>query len=232
MASLAGAGFDIPTSVLAARCAEATAQRSDDGTCYELLRRALAERHDDAWQAVYQQYERLVRAWVVRHPGFATLPPPYDDAEYLANTIFTRFWQSLSPERFPEFPSVAALMAFLRRCTNSVVIEATRRATRRARREQRLERAEMLAYDPPGVSPLSDEARAHLWALATAVAQDERDLVVLELSYRNDLRPAAIAAQRPDLFPSVTEVYRCKRNLLDRLRRHPDVLALAQEVLS
>lgn len=230
--SPAGADFDLSTPDLATRCADATARRDDDGSCYELLRRALVERHDDAWQAVYRQYERLVRAWVVRHPGFATLSPPNGDAEHLANAVFARFWQNLPPERFHEFPSVAALMAFLRRCTNSVVIEAARRAARRARREQRLERAENLASDPPAMPALSDEARAQLWALANAVAQDERDLVVLELSYRNDLRPAAIAARRPDLFPTVTEVYRCKRNLLDRLRRNPEVLALAREASS
>ncbi|HBY99539.1 MAG TPA: hypothetical protein DEP84_37320, partial [Chloroflexi bacterium] len=100
MMSPAGAGFDLPTPELAARCAEVTAQHRDDGSCYELLRRALAERHDDAWEAVYRQYERLVRAWVVRHPGYAALTPPNDDAEHLANTIFTRFWQNLPPERF------------------------------------------------------------------------------------------------------------------------------------
>lgn len=219
----------LPLDQLSATCAEATAQRRDDGSCYELLRRAIAERQDAAWAAVYTQYDKLVRAWVVRHPTFATLPQPDADAEGLANAIFVRFWQSVTADRFADFPSTAALLGFLRRCANSVVLEAARRAGRRLRREERLD-DHIHALAAPEIPDLDDELRMQLWLLARLAAQDEGDLVLLELSYRNDLKPAAIAARRPDLFPTVQDVYKCKRNLLDRLRRNPAVLDLVRDV--
>jgi hypothetical protein len=42
---------------------------SDASYCYELWRRALEERDEEAWAFVYAQYERLLISYVRRHPA-------------------------------------------------------------------------------------------------------------------------------------------------------------------
>ncbi len=43
--------------------------------------------------------------------------------------------------------------------------------------------------------------------------------MLIYLKYELGLKSAEIQARRPDLFPSVGDVYRLERNILDRLRR-------------
>ena len=62
----------IPTADLDQRCANETdkftrQQPNDPQWCFELLRRALAERDVDAFTYVYRTYEVLVLSWVRHH---------------------------------------------------------------------------------------------------------------------------------------------------------------------
>jgi hypothetical protein len=43
------------------------------------------------------------------------------------------------------------------------------------------------------------------------------------------LTSAEVQRRRPDLFPAVGEVYRVTRNLLDRLRRSPEMARWMRE---
>ena len=50
-------------------------------------------------------------------------------------------------------------------------------------------------------------------------SEEERALIYLK--YELGLKSAEVQGRRPDLFPTVNDVYRVTRNLLDRLRRSP-----------
>jgi DNA-directed RNA polymerase specialized sigma24 family protein len=82
---------------------------------YELFRRAIVERDVDAWAAIAGRYRQLLISWVVRCPGADHLGESYED---LADEALARAWRALSPEHFAAFPSLAALLAYLRRCVS------------------------------------------------------------------------------------------------------------------
>jgi hypothetical protein len=68
-------------------------------------------------------------------------------------------------------------------------------------------------------------AGEQLWATIAAELQDEPERVVAYLSFTRDLKPSEIFDRNPSLYASVGDVYRIKRNLVERLRRNPQVLA-------
>jgi DNA-directed RNA polymerase specialized sigma subunit len=68
-------------------------------------------------------------------------------------------------------------------------------------------------------------AGEELWTAITAELQDESEHVVAHLSFRRDLKPSEIFDRHPHLYVSVADVYRIKRNVIERLRRNPEVRA-------
>ena len=48
---------------------------------------------------------------------------------------------------------------------------------------------------------------------------NEAELLVYHLTYEEELRPRQIAAQHPEHFPAVQDVYRIKQRLFRRLQR-------------
>jgi hypothetical protein len=48
------------------------------------------------------------------------------------------------------------------------------------------------------------------------------------LSFARDLKPAEIASRHTALFASVADVYRIKRNIIERLRRNPEIQGFLQ----
>ena len=62
----------------------------------------------------------------------------------------------------------------------------------------------------------------------TAIAaevQDEAERRVAYLCFVLDLKPREVQERHPELYATVDDVYRIKRNLLDRLRRNPAIRA-------
>jgi DNA-directed RNA polymerase specialized sigma subunit len=68
-------------------------------------------------------------------------------------------------------------------------------------------------------------ASEELWAAISRELQDEAEKRVVYLSFARDMKPADIAERHPELFKTVADVYRIKRNVIERLRRNADVRA-------
>ena len=103
-------------------------QHGENRACYELFRRALAERDERAWEAVYTQYHRLVRPWLSRHTAVT------DD---LVQETFLKFSRNIPPEGFTtRLENLALVLDLLRRCARSVAIDAWRKEQRREALEQ------------------------------------------------------------------------------------------------
>jgi hypothetical protein len=68
-----------------------------------------------------------------------------------------------------------------------------------------------------------------LWQIASSVAQSEQERVVLIESFVYARPPCAIAAGWPYLFAGVAEVYTIKRDLLDRIKRCPQMQRLCRD---
>lgn len=214
----------VPVAELAGSCREETekfARRepSRDIFCLELLRRAIVERDEAAWGAVFAQYQGLVLGWVRRHPAAASVA---EDEGYWVNRTFERFWSALRAERFDSFAGLAALLRYLKLCAHSILLDEVR-----ARARARIEEGEVEGrVAGPESATLEALGRQELWRIVAATAGDEQERLIARLCFALDLKPREIQARYPEQFATVAEVYRVKRNLLERLRRNAELRAL------
>jgi hypothetical protein len=218
---------ELPLNELARRCREETqrflrGEPREDAFCFEVFQRAVALRDDDAWEAIMSQYRGIVLAYVGQHTAPAMLHEP---DEYWVNRAFQRFWTAVGPERFAQFPDLAALLKYLKMCIHSEVMDEVR-----ARKLASLTSLDELGEMTP--SPNNAEHTAvgslageQLWKTILGELQDEAEQVVAYLSFARDLKPSEIFRRHPRLYENVADVYRIKRNVIERLRRSEDVRA-------
>jgi hypothetical protein len=216
---------DLPLGELARRCREATPDAVDPGgdeACYEILRRAVCHRDDLAWHAAMDRWRLLVQSYARQHPSW---PLVAGDEEDWATRTFERFWKAVGPDRFDAFPNLPVLLRYLKMCAHSAVLNAAR--TTQAGRVS-LEDAPdsgTNSVEPVVVDGLATQA---LWQTVEAELQDQPERLVAYLSFVLDLKPAEIASRHPASFADPADVYRVKRNVIDRLRRNPDIRGFMQ----
>ncbi len=207
---------------LAALCGAETArylagQSFVERFCFELFRCAVVLRDDDAWAAVYHQYRDVVCRWV----GASR---EQDDSTVLA--AFERFWRAVDAAKFARFSSLAGVLQYLKMCALSARLDGAR-ADRHAGEASLDDGAAAEPADPGMGMEESVVARIDgtaFWARVRAVLGDEREQLVIYLSYVIGLTPRDIHARHRERFADVQEVYRLKRVALDRLRRASDLI--------
>ena len=216
---------ELPLAELARRCREETLRflgglDRNDAFCFEIFRRAVVERDDWAWEAIVNQYRGIVLAYVGQHAAASTLR---ESDDYWLNRAFQRFWSAVGPDRFASFPDLPALLKYLKLCVHSVLLDEVR-----ARRAA-LSLDEVPESVPSGLSAESavvgQLSGEQLWAAIKRELQDEAEQKVAFLSFARDLKPAEIAERHSALFGGVADVYRIKRNVIERLRRNPEIRA-------
>jgi DNA-directed RNA polymerase specialized sigma24 family protein len=238
MSSTANAYREALLRHVADRCAEETgryflAQPSDPSPCFELFRRALGDGSQLAWEAVFQQYHALVRSWVARRLETRD----HDEIQDYVNRAFERMWAAVPKAKFERFNDLRAVLAYLKMCAHSAIVEDARRANL-------LDRAvtlDDLSGGAEGDSPapadtqtervvLSHEARSSVREAVNARLQDEKERLVVHCLFELDLKPKAIYAQFPDVFHDVREIYLVRQVVLERLSRDPVLKSLAGEI--
>lgn len=218
---------ELPLIELARRCREETlrflrGEERDDTFCFEIFERAVVSHDDDAWEAVVGQYRGIVLAYVSQHTAAAMLR---ESDDYWVNRAFQRFWTAVGADRFGSFPDLAALLKYLKMCVHSVLMDEIR--ARKAASASSLD-------DVPETTPATADAEGNvlgklageqLWSTIGSLLQDEAEQRVVYLSFARDLKPAEIFERHPTLFAGVADVYRVKRNVIERLRRSPEIRA-------
>src|SRR3954454_20483455 len=166
-----------PLAELTGRCREETEkflrrEQSHDTYCYEIFRRAICDRDEQAWAAVFAQYGGMVLAWVRRHP--VSTSAREDDA-YWVNRTFDRFWSAVRPERFGAFPGMAAVLRYLKMCGHSVLLDEAR--ARRGTYSDVLDDRVTESVETPDVaeSAIGELTGSDLWAAIVAETQDEAE---------------------------------------------------------
>lgn len=173
---------------------------SDSSFCYELWRRALEERNEEAWTFVYAQYERLVISYIKRHPFYNNC---YEEAASFVPEIFTRMWQAIPPERFNKFTSLGALLKFLQVSVYRLILD-------RCRAEPAL----------PALSPISQPIdRQKFWECVEHIAKSDEERLIIRERLRDERKPAEIIKRHPSLFKNKKSVFRRTEYLRARLRR-------------
>ena len=191
---------------------------------YELFRRAIVERDDEAWAAIYTNFRQLLISWarqaIVRAPAMGQ----YED---IADRALARAWAALTAEQFAQFPSLAALLAYLRTCVGAAAIDAARAESTRERAYQKLDLPSVTTPEELVVGALNRDA---LWLLVSKLVSNEHERIILIESFVLDLPPRTILERHQDCFADVPAIYGAKRNLLNRLERSRDLRQLYRDL--
>lgn len=217
----------LPVEDLAQRCAQETDlyfNRKDFDTryCFELFRRAIVVRDNDAWNAVYAQYASEVEKWVYRHPEFAFLN---EEAQDFIVQAFGRFSKYFTAEKFTNSRNLAAILSYLQMCVNGAITDTWRKLRRvQIEQESREEEQEFSESDPTPEDLLQND---EFWRLIKNKAKDS-EYIVVYASFYLALSPREILAEYPGEFSSVKEIYQHKANFLERLARDEEIKEFAR----
>jgi hypothetical protein len=217
---------DLSIADLARRCTDETlrfvrGEPRDDAYCFELFARAVVQRDDAAWAAIMAQYRGIVLASVGQHAASALV---HEGDDYWVTQAFARFWSAVGPNRFDRFPDLPALLKYLKLCVHSVLMD-----------ELRARRAAPTSIDEvPETTPTQDDderavmgrlAGQQLWQAVQSELQNQNERIVAQLSFLRGLKPGEIYERHPTRYTDVGDVYRIKRNIVERLRRNPEIRA-------
>jgi hypothetical protein len=213
------------TDEVAARCAVearrfARGEAHCDGYAIELLRRAFAG-DLAAYSAFLTEYRWTVVTWIRRHRSYGL----QEDDDYWVECTFERFWRTVHKRGLDCFPTLATIVQYLKLCAHSVLMDAAR-----ARQADRLVGPiDVKATNTPGEqmdeSILGELVARELWTAIESELKSESERQVADLSFVWGLTPREILNRRSDLYASIGDVYRIKRNVLERLRRSDAVQA-------
>ena len=179
---------------------------------YELIRRAIVLRDEACRAEVTKIYGSMVLFWCS-----AAVSWPDIDYDEMVPLTWEKFWRSLTAEKLAACSSASSTIQYLKMCACSVAFDMAR-----ARRGTVPLKGIATERTDPAPSP-KDVAIAR--ATVVRILRSEQERVYVYLAYELGYRSTQIQAQRPDLFPCVQDVYRVARNVLDRLRRSPELRA-------
>jgi len=193
----------------------------DERACLALFRLAVVENNQAAWTAIYTQYRSLLQSWVHKYPNIHRFSEP---ADVFVSAAFQKFWKAMSPEKLSQFHNLGALLKYLRACLYSVITDELRRQQRKAYEISTWDETnEVAEHRPSPEAWLISQTRVDAleWILKQLV-QNEAEEIVMTFSWFYGLPPREIQEKHPHLFKTFRQVYQIKRNLIKRLRRHPE----------
>jgi hypothetical protein len=236
--SVRSSARELSLTQVAMVCAEETQKHRrgepfDGECCFELFRRAICNRDDQAWEKLIEQYRGIVVFWVRRHPSAKTLG---EDDDYWVDGAFVRFYQAISPERFSQFSAIPQILRYLKLCVDSSIQDAVRSFS-----QQPVTVPIDGADDPwddgnqPPIATISSADSAdqstntrELWAAIEGVLRNDVERRVAYLTFVLEYKPREIQALYPNQFTSTSTVYPVIRNVVDRLQRSPEIREFLQ----
>ncbi|MFN8490477.1 MAG: hypothetical protein U0350_23005 [Caldilineaceae bacterium] len=215
---------------LAEQCGQSRPDNAHEPFCFELFRRAISEKSEECWGALYRQYQKLVYRWVVE---YAKTNQAVGDTplEELVADAFTSFWRAFTPVKLQNANRLNSVLSYLKSCAVTAVLQARRRTTYTVAQVS-WDTQEEAMHSPPGrtgnpePTVLQKTEAAHLWAIVNRCCNDERERIIARLSFVADLKPQAILEKHPDLFTDVADIYTTRRNLKNRLWRDEQLRTL------
>jgi len=182
----------------------------------ELLHRAIVRGDQAAWQGLQQCLGQMVRGWLRCHPSRAEAYRWESEENYVALT-FARFWQATARQRLA-FETFAGALTYLRASLNGVILDILR------------------AYSRPKEVPLSEAGESgepyredqadsnQLWEILQTMLPNEREQRLAYLLYHCGLKPREVVRFCPQEWNDIQEIYRRRRNIMERLLRNADQL--------
>lgn len=186
---------------------------SNDQYCLEIFRRAMLQQDERAWELLEQRFQRMMLAWLRRHPRREQALQLDSEENYVAQA-FSRFWLSTVRNHELQFSTLAAALDYLRAALSSTIMDALRAQVR----------SREVPLPEPGYSgepaQEDDEGDYGLREIITSLLPNPREQRVADLLFHCNLKPREIVDRCPDEFSDVQEIYRLRRNIMDRLLRY------------
>ncbi|MBV8695854.1 MAG: hypothetical protein JO125_16920 [Chloroflexi bacterium] len=189
---------------------------SDDRYCLEIVRRAVLQGDDEAWTVLYRQFSENLRLWFRRHP-WKDMVLQYEQEEHYVDLAFERFWKSVRKQEL-SFTTLAAAMSYLHMCLNCSVMDMVRDGTRP--KEAPLPDYTQANAPEPLVEDLYHENE--VWEAMERLLPNDKEKRLAYLHFHCNLKAREIMQFCPGEFGSEHEIYRLKRNVIDRLIRNKD----------
>jgi len=189
---------------------------SNEAFGLELLHRSIVQGDQDAWAGLQQCLSELVRGWLSAHPRRETALRCESAESYVA-LAFERFWQATTKQQL-HFGTFAGALAYLRASLHGAILDALR---------AHLRPAEVLLLESgAGSEPSTEEQAANLdlWEILQTLLPSAREQRLAYLLYHCGLKPREIVRFCPQEWSDVQEIYRLRRNILERLLCKTDQL--------
>lgn len=204
----------------------------DSHHCRELLRRVAMTPDGDAWVVLYAQFSPLVCSCLLKQARGREAVAIEGTADPLVAAVFEKLWLTLRTGT-KRFLSVGAFLSYLKACAGSVLADwwraysldtRTRATQMRGEAEPDFSGSVSLDKGPfvnndPATEVIACISYQEIVQVIRDELRGEEEHSVGSLSLLSGLSPADILRERPDLFTSVKQVYRVKRNVIERLRR-------------
>jgi hypothetical protein len=183
----------------------------------ELLRRATVQGDQEAWAWVQDCFGGVVLNWLRYHPQKAHACHMESEEHYVAQA-FERFWQATASHKRVEFNTLAAALHSLRASLNGAILD-TLRAYVRPRETSLPEPGE------PGEPYVEDSFESsEVWEILQTMLPDRRENRLAYLLFHCGLGPREIVRFCPQEWSDVHEIYRLRRNIMQRLLSNADHL--------
>lgn len=182
----------------------------------ELFRRAIVLLDDDAWAILQQLFSENVRMWFSRHPARETALR-YDNEQSYIDETFRRFWLAVSEQQL-SFTTLASVLSYLRLCLNATIMDTLRAFSRSG--EESL--SNYVESDEEGLLVENLYQENELWKVIEALLPSEKEKRVAYLHFSCNLKPREIMRYCPGEFANEAEIYRLKRNIMERVLRNAD----------
>jgi hypothetical protein len=188
---------------------------STDAYGVELLRRATIGRDLQAWMALQQCLAEVVLSWLRAHPSREVAVRLDSEENYVA-LAFERFWWATTQSQQIQFRSFAAALQYLRASLHGALLDTVRAYVR----------PKEIPLPEPGESgePWAGDSSEgqELWEVIRRLLPNQREQRLAYLLFHWGLKPREIVHFCPQEFRSVEDIYRLRRNIVERLMRHAD----------
>jgi DNA-directed RNA polymerase specialized sigma24 family protein len=189
----------------------------DEAYGLELFRRATVEGDPEAWVWVQRCFGEMVLAWLRRHSSRAAACHLESEENYVALT-FERFWQATALTRQVSFRTLAAALQYLRASLHGAILDTLRAYSR-------LKEVSLPEPGQPGEPGAEDQTDSlEVWEILQTMLSNRREQRLAYLLYHCGLKPREIVRFCPQEWSDVQEIYRLRRNILERLMRTADQL--------
>lgn len=197
-------------------------QAEKDKSAFEIFLSAIELDDNQAWQALYRQYNGLIQHWIAGTTGKLSST----DREDLIQETWTNFYRTLRTYRvslMQHFKHVGALLNFLKKCT----VTATIKHWKRRQRQKQLEE-EANKFSPTSYSAHDDEILARIYKEERLKAiyrwreqylTDPIEKMVFDYCFVKGWMPKELAKKYPDIFEHSKRVRDIKDRIVKRMRR-------------